>query len=196
MEGGRMKNLTNLLLIAILSIHCTPGTDKVEKYFEDGVEVVINHLEPYEIKGEPAILTLENEYSIDFGGDDIGEMGIARTTRFEVDYQGNIYFFYPDKEGDLIFKFDPQGNYLTSFGIKGQGPEEIQYIVWTGIDSQDRIIVSDNGNRKILLFSHDGSFIKAIRYPSTVGLLYPLENGNFLGLWEKPPTDANKEMYA
>ena len=88
-----MKNLINLMLFIIFFIHCTPVTDSVEKYFEDGVEVVINHLEPYEIKGEPAILTLEKEYSIDFGGDDIGEMGIARTTRFEVDLQGNIYFF-------------------------------------------------------------------------------------------------------
>jgi hypothetical protein len=162
---------------------------------EDGIEVIINHLEPYKIKGEPANLTLEKEFSIDFARDDIGELGIANATDFEVDSLGNIYFFYGDREGDLIFKFDPQGDYLTSFGTKGQGPEEIQYIVWIGVNSRDNIIISDNGNRKILFFFDDGSFNKEIRYPSKVGMLLPLENGNFFGLWQKLAEDSEKYNY-
>ena len=191
-----MKNLIYLLIIIILFIQCTPRSDEVEKFIEDGVEVVLNRRDPYKIKVELTSLILKKEFSIDFGRDDIGELGIARATAFEVDSLGNIYFFYADKEGDLIFKFDPQGEYLRSFGIKGQGPEEIQYIVWTGVNSQDNIIVSDNGNRKILLFSDDGSFIKEIRYPSKVGLLYPLENGNFFGLWEQHSPSPDKYMYS
>jgi len=146
-----MKKLISLLLIITLSIFCSPKSEQVEKLMEDGVEVIINHLEPCKIRGEPAILTLEKEQSIDFARDDIGELGIADATDFEVDAAGNIYFFYTNKEGDLIFKFDPHGNFETSFGKKGQGPGEIQWIIWTGMDSQDRLIISDNGNRKILL---------------------------------------------
>ncbi len=190
-----MKKLFYLLWIIVLFIHCGPKSDQVEKLFEDGADVIVNHLEPYYFKGEPSNLLLEKEFSIDFARDDIGELGIADSVEFEVDSKGNIFFFYTNKEGDLIFKFNTKGNYETSFGQKGQGPGEMQWIVWTGIGSQDMLIISDNGNRKILVFSNEGSLIKEIRYPSFVGLLYPLENGNFFGLWDKRPAPSNKYMY-
>jgi len=190
-----MKKLTFLYFIITISIFCSPKSDQVERHFEEGVEVVINHLEPYKIKGELAFLTLEKEFTIDFSDEEIGKMGIADATDFEVDSEGNIFFFYSNKEGNLIFKFDPQGNYLDSFGTKGQGPGEMQWIIWTGCNSHDNLIVSDNGNRKILVFSNDGSLDKEIRYPSKVDLLYPLENGNFFGLWDKRPPPSDKYMY-
>ncbi|UCE40790.1 MAG: 6-bladed beta-propeller [Candidatus Aminicenantes bacterium] len=190
-----MKKLPFLYFIIAVTIFCSPSSDQIEKYMEDGVEIVINHLEPYKLKGERTNLILEKEFFIDFAGDDIGELGIADTVDFEVDTEGNIYFFYANKEGDLIFKFNPHGNFETSFGQKGQGPGELQWIIWTGVDSQDRLIISDNGNRKVLFFSKDKVLIKEIRYPSTVGLLYPLENGNFFGLWNKPAKNKDKDMY-
>jgi len=162
---------------------------------EDGVEVVVNHLAPYKIQNERAILTLENELSIDFASEKIAEMGIADAIDFEVDSEGNIYFFYAGNKGDSIFKFDSQGHYSHSFGTIGQGPGEIQYIVWTGIDGQDNVIITDNGNRKILIFSDNGSLVEEIPFPSKVGLLYPLENGNFFGLWTKYPSPSDKYMY-
>ena len=194
-KGGRMKSLIFLLLIIAISISCVYRSDRVEKHIEDGVEVTINYLEPYKIKDEPSHLVLEKEFSIDFASEEIGELGIADTTDFEIDSNGNIYFFFSNKDGNLIFKFDPQGNFLTSFGTKGQGPGEMQWIIWTGCDSQNNLFVSDNGNRKILIFSDDGSLVKEIRYPSKVGLLYPLENGNFFGLWDKHPAPSEKYMY-
>ena len=194
-KGGRMKSLIFLLLIIAISISCVYRSDRVEKHIEDGVEVTINYLEPYKIKDEPSNLVLEKEFSIDFASEEIGELGIAAATDFEIDSNGNIYFFFSNKDGNLIFKFDPQGNFLTSFGTKGQGPGEMQWIIWTGCDSQNNLFVSDNGNRKILIFSDDGSLVKEIRYPSKVGLLYPLENGNFFGLWDKHPAPSKKYMY-
>lgn len=196
MGGGIvMKKRIIPTVMILFSVFCSPKSDQVEKYMEDGVKIVVNHLEPYKIKGEPSTFVLEKEFTIDFSGDEIGELGIADATDFEADSEGNIYFFYSNKEGDLIFKFDPQGNYLTSFGIKGQGPGEMQWIIWTGIDSQDNLIVSDNGNRKVLIYADDGSLVEEIRYPSKVGLLYPLENGNFFGLWDKHPAPSDKYMY-
>ena len=132
-----MKKMFFLFFIITISFFCSPKSEQVEKYIEDGVEVVMNHVEPYKMKGESSSLALEIEFSIDFARDDIGELGIAASVDFEVDSEGNLYFFYADKEGNLIFKFDPQGNYLNSFGTKGQGPGEMQWIVWTGIDNQD-----------------------------------------------------------
>ena len=39
-----------------------------------------------------------------------------------IDEQGNIYIL--DSGNHRIQKFDPEGNYLASFGRKGQGPGE------------------------------------------------------------------------
>lgn len=190
-----MKKVALIVFASIFVLDCSPPKEQVEKIIEGDIEIIINHAEPYKIKGEAANLSLEKEMTIDFSSDDIGELGIADSTDFEVDSKGNIYFFSTDKEGDLIFKFDPNGNFTASFGRKGQGPEEIQYIVWTGIDSQDNIIVSDNGNRKILIFNKDGNLEKETRYPTKVGLLYPLENGHYFGLWDKHPAPSDKYMY-
>jgi hypothetical protein len=195
MEGGSMKKFHFLVIIVLLSLFCSPKSEQADISMEDGVEAVRNYLEPYNLKGELTGLSLEKELSIDFGSEKIGELGIADALDFEVDSEGNVYFFYAGSNGDSIFKFDSHGRYLISFGTIGQGPGEIQYIVWTGIDSQDNIIVSDNGNRKILIFDHDGGPVKEIPFPSKVGLLYPLENGNLFGLWTKHPPPSNKYMY-
>ncbi len=162
---------------------------------EDGVEVVLNGTEPYRIKSEPDTLSLEEVLSIDFGRDDIGELGIAGAVDFEVDSEGSVYFFETNRDGDVIFKFDREGTLVRSFGRRGQGPGEVQYAVWTGIDSGDNLIISDNGNRKVLGFTKDGQLVWETRFPTDVGLVYPLENGNFFGLWQKYPATAANSMY-
>jgi len=190
-----MKKLILFLLLLLFLFTCTSREMKVDNKKEDGVEVILNHIEPYSIKGEPSELKLEIVLSIDFASDEIGNMGIANAVDFEIDSEGNIYFFESNKEGDLIFKFDRQGYLVKSFGRKGQGPGEIQYIVWKGIDNQDDIFVSDNGNRKILFFTKEGKFIKEIRYPPNVGLLYPLSNGYYFGLWNDKTANSNSGTY-
>lgn len=175
-----MKKLTFLFFVIIISIFCSPKSDQVERYTEDGVEIVINHLEPYKIKGEPASLTLGKEFTIDFSGDEIGELGIADATDFEVDSEGNLFFFYSNKEGNLIFKFDSHGNYLTSFGTKGEGPGEMQFILYTGIDHQNNLTICDHVNKKILIFNQEGLFVSESRSPTDGRSVYPLENGNYV----------------
>ena len=190
-----MKKIILFSLLLLFLFSCTSHETQIDKKIEDGVEVILNHIEPYSIKGEPSILKLEKELSIDFASDEIGNMGIANVVDFEIDSEGNIYFFESNNEGYTIFKFDKQGHFIKSFGRKGQGPGEIQYIVWSGLDDQDNLFVSDNGNRKILFFTKEGEFTREIRYPPDVGLLYPLSNGNYFGLWNKYPPSSSKDMY-
>ena len=59
-----MKKFGIFLYIVLFLLHCGPKQDKVERIVEDGVEVIINHLEPYEIKGEPNNVYLEKIFSI------------------------------------------------------------------------------------------------------------------------------------
>ncbi|MBN1273060.1 MAG: 6-bladed beta-propeller [Candidatus Aminicenantes bacterium] len=190
-----MKKFGIVLLLLVLGVCCGRHSGSVRKSIENGVEVVLNSSEPYRIKGEPSSLNLEKVLVIDFGSDDIGEMGIAGAVDFEVDSEGSIYFFETNNEGDAVSKFDKRGAFVLSFGRRGQGPGEVQYAAWTGIDSRDNIIVSDNGNRKVLVFTKDGRLVRETQFPKDVGLIYPLENGHYFGLWEKYPATAPNSMY-
>jgi outer membrane protein assembly factor BamB len=164
----------------------------VDRAIENGVEVILNHVEPYRLPGQPTGIRLTPEFSIDFGADDIGAMGIADSTSFEVDAAENLYFFYTNKKGDLIFQFDSQGEFLRSFGPKGQGPGEIEYINHTGFDLGGNLLISDMGNRKVLLYGVDGHLVQEIRYPAGARLFIPLENGNGFNLWSRPDETGSK----
>jgi len=120
-----MKKLIYLVLILSLFIFCAPQQEKVERIIEDGVEIIVNHIEPYKIKGEPSTFTLEEEFVIDLERDDIAEIGLTELQDFAVDSSGNIYFSDSNSKENLIFKFDAHGNHLKSFCLKGQGPGEL-----------------------------------------------------------------------
>ena len=95
-------------VIAFLLVCCSPKQDEVEKIIENGVEVVVNHLEPYKIKNEPKTLSLEEEFTIDTESDDLALKGFTEISGFDVDSEGNIYFLnqfrvhynQPDKQLD------------------------------------------------------------------------------------------------
>ena len=54
-----MKKLFFLILVLSLFLCCGAKQEKVEKIMEDGVEVVLNNIEPYRITGEPTTFNLE-----------------------------------------------------------------------------------------------------------------------------------------
>jgi len=60
-----MKKIIHLVLILSIFLYCAPKQEKVEKIMEDGVEIVVNHIEPYKIKWEPSTFSLEEEFMID-----------------------------------------------------------------------------------------------------------------------------------
>jgi hypothetical protein len=187
-----MKKLVYLIIILSLSFYCAPKQDEVERTLEDGADVVINHLKPYKIKGQPSSFSLEEELVIDFSSDKIGNLGIAGAVGFEVASDGTIYFMYSDKSDDLIFQFNEKGHFQTSFGRKGQGPGDIQFIRVSGIDANDNLVISDHGNKKMITFSKNGKLVNEEHYPRKVNTIFPLDNGKYIGEWRKiahPDTD-------
>ena len=86
-----MKKRIILTLIFPFFIYCCSEQEKVERYTEDGVEVVVNYLEPYKIKGEPSSLHLEEKFRIDSEKDMIAEIGLTNLEAVDVDSKGNIY---------------------------------------------------------------------------------------------------------
>jgi uncharacterized protein YbaR (Trm112 family) len=167
-----------LLSISILILTCgCTRQERVERIMEDGVKVVINHEEPYSVRGQPASLVLEKEISIDMERDDIAELGLPDVRGVNTDSEGNIYFFRYQRSENFIFKFDKNGNFLKSFGRMGQGHGEIQKVSYCSIDSKDNIIICDDANRKIIFFNTNGELSQEISYGSNMTEAVPLENG-------------------
>jgi hypothetical protein len=172
-----------------------PAQAKIDKTIENAVEIIQNHLTPYPIQSEPTNFKFEEELTIDFAGPEIGAMGLANATDFMVDAKGFIYFMHVWKEGDTIFKFGPDGRFLKSWGRKGQGPGELQFINGTCPTVGGHIIVSDDTNLKIIWFTDDGKLIKEVRYPpdGRYDIIFPVSEDRFVGyarVWTEPEADS------
>jgi sugar lactone lactonase YvrE len=62
-----------------------------------------------------------------------------------------------------IAKFDKSGNFITSWGRWGSGPEELRTPHALDIDSYNRLIVADRGNNRLVIFELDGTYIGELR---------------------------------
>ncbi len=180
-----MKNLLLPVVVVCLLAFCGPKQGEVERIMEDGVEVVINHIEPYKVKGEPSTLSLAEEFTIDTERDEIAEVGLADIRDYDVDSKGNIYFFHGREfDRNVIHKFDEWGNFLKPLGKRGQGPGEIQFPVVMYITDKDEIPIQDGNTQKLYIFDTEGALIREIRIESEEAfgnfVFYPLENGNYL----------------
>ncbi|MEW6456752.1 MAG: 6-bladed beta-propeller [Acidobacteriota bacterium] len=132
----------------------------MERIVKDGVEVVVNHLEPYKI-GNKRSFTLEEIFKINTEETEIANLGIADIRGFEVNSLGEIFILRTiSGEGDFVFKFDRNGGFVKSFGPQGQGPGEIQIPHHIALDSEDNILVTDSGRRILLKYDKEGVFIK------------------------------------
>lgn len=196
-----MKKIILLFTILPFLFHCGTRQGEVERIMEDGVEVVVNHLEPYKIKGEPSVLHLDREFTIDTERDEIAEIGVTDIGSFDVDSEGSIYFFQErENVENLVYKFDNQGNFVTSFGKWGQGPGEIQYPYYLSVTKKNHIPIQD-GNRPILfIFDENGDLIKKIKFNmlDSGGLgdftFLPLENSNYLANGVKLDLSTNHRL--
>lgn len=93
-----------------------------------------------------------------------------------LDEAGNIYIL--DAGNCRIQKFDPEVNYIDTFGREGQGPGEFNSPSSLDIDAEGNLIVADRRSRKIQIFSTEGSLRKTItltKHP--LSKLYSLISG-------------------
>jgi hypothetical protein len=176
-----MNKIASLFCLMSLLICCGPKQAQVEKIIEDGVEVILNHLEPYKVTGEPSNLVLEEELRIDFEKPEFEESGLREPDYVDADSMGNIYVVDRRRVADyFIMKFEKNGKFIKDIGRKGQGPGEIQGILFIKIDSKDQILVSDGGNRKILVLDGEGNLVSEMKLEPQWFKAIPLDNGNYL----------------
>ena len=91
---------------------------------------------------------------------------IVLPSKFVTDKEGNLFIL--DSRDNNIKKFDKEGNYITTFGRKGQGPGEIQMCHQMSIDPSGNIVTHDLGNRRFSLFDNDGNFKYTIPFKEIV----------------------------
>ena len=205
-----MKKLLMIIPLALIlcfMVGCQDKEAMVERIMENGVEIVINHLEPYKVKGEPSALHLEEVFVIDLEREDLAEIGLTDIRNFDVDSEGNIFILGHQTDGDSIFRFDRNGNFITSFGRMGEGPGEIGEMrgaFYLRVVYQDDVMIVDP-MRKRIFFHKDGSYKKYVALNPNISNALSLENGNYLvkkrgiidpdsGYQERPLSVCNPEF--
>ncbi len=198
MKGDKRYNQFISILIFVFLIFCLSDCqekkDEVDKIIEDGVEVVINHLEPYKIDGEYSSFSLEEEMSIDTERLDLFEKGMGSAGEFNVDSEGNIYVIGFKNLDFFINKFDAKGNLVSSFGKRGQGPGEIDWPIGPDINDNDEISVTNNMSKQVI-YDKKGNCILEIKFPVSILKLSILKNGNYLVKWFKPDKNHLEDSF-
>jgi len=160
-----MRNKLPSVFCLLLMACCSPKQDKVERRIENGVDIVINHLEPYHVGGA-ITLALEGIFHIDTENNEIGKLGLIDIRAFNVNSGGEIFILNPIKgKGNFVYKFDRDGRFVNSFGPKGQGPGELEWPNHIALDTEDHVFISDGF--RIIKYDKNGDFIKS--YPITKG---------------------------
>ncbi len=187
-----------LCIIAGISLlaACGGRQSQVDRAVENGVEVVLNHLEPYALKGQPSQIDLKEETRIDFEKAEYSGLGLKEPDFAEADPQGNIYvveqFSYSEY---FIYKFSPDGKFIKKFGKKGQGPGEIQGIYSFVINKSGHILISDRSASKLLEFDADGNFVQETKAHYVLREAIPLENGNYLAVRNSKDSSESRGWY-
>jgi hypothetical protein len=80
-----MKKIWRFGFLIFAFLSCKPGQNKVDIITENGVSVVLNHLKPYSLRGEPTALMLQKILSIDTEDDSMAAKGVTDIYSFDVD---------------------------------------------------------------------------------------------------------------
>jgi len=170
-----------LISFAALScLSCGGGQSGVEKIVENGVEVVLNRPEPVRLKGEPSTLTLEKVFSVDTEDDATAALGVTDIYSFDVDRAGNVLILVPPTgPRNCVYKLSPNKKLLASFGLLGQGPNEMEYPEEVLAVDSGEIWIFESPKNKVHIFDARGKPI-AERSPVKFETIVPLANGNNL----------------
>jgi hypothetical protein len=178
--------------LVLLAFGCVPRN--VEKHLEDGIEVIVNHLEPYRIQGQSSALKLEEVWTLDTEDPEVAAAGLVSINAFQVDSGGSIYFLSHQGENHFFFKFSREGQFVKSFGSKGQGPGEMVFPLLPRMLPNDRLTVTDIMT-KLMVFDTEGNVVSETRTDPNFVIVSPMENGNSVVFWKAGADDAEDRYF-
>ncbi len=187
-----------LIIIPLVILLCfTFGCKKeanVERFMEDGVEVVLNFPLSQNKLANPVLSQI---LSIDTENEDLVESGLTDIYGFDVSSSGDIFIFKPlSPQGNFILKFNGTGEFIKSFVRQGQGPGEIQYPIYQKINLNDEVSLIDYGSNKLLVFNGNGDIIRETKLEANLSratYFLLLTNGNYL--FRKLEIDTSGNSY-
>ena len=191
-----MKLRLMIYVLILLSSGCSSNENEITRTeIIDGIEVVINGLEPAKEKGIQNSIKFERLFSLDMEAEEMVEIGIKDLVGFDANSEGNIFLFQSNlSEGNLIFKFNKEGKFIKSFVSKGQGPGEAQVPIFNKINKLDQISIFDVMKRSLIIFDDRGNIIKEYKPEISIfqrEMLLPLSNGNYIVRKGDSPREAD-----
>jgi hypothetical protein len=189
------KHLVVYLLLSLLIFGCGGQYQEVEKRLEDGVEIVINHIKPYQIEGQSSFLDLEEVLTLDTEDPEVVVAGLIDINAIQIDSKGNIYLLSHRGEKHFFYKFTDKGQFVKSFGPKGQGPGEMEFPLVPQMLSQDRLALTDV-LKKRMVFNSGGEVVTETRIDPNFVIVNPMENGNSVIFWKAGAEDATDRHFS
>jgi hypothetical protein len=95
-----------------------------------------------------------------------------------LDSDGNVYV--ADSGNNRIQKYSPDGEFLASYGKKGQGPGEFQIMGGVAVDNKGQMYVTDRSTNRLKILSSEGNEIKNMATMKITGEIALLSTGEFV----------------
>jgi hypothetical protein len=179
-----MKKAALFALTLLLLASCLSHKQRIEKTTDEGVEVILNHFEPYTIEGVASRLVLEKELSIDTEDENLAKIGLTEMETFDVDPEGNIYIIRWQSDENYVFKFDRTGNFIISFLRRGQGPGELEWGGTIFLDHDGNLLAKDPSKPKYAIYGPDGRFVREVVLKKQIEIIAPLSNREYF-CWQQ-----------
>ncbi len=109
-------------------------------------------------KQDDAVVFLKPQYTGQLKGP--AGNSLKRPLAVTVGLAGKIYVV--DSDNDRVEIFDPEGNFLATFGKFGQGAGEFDFPTSIAVDSEGRLYVGEFANGRIQVFDPNGKLLQTI----------------------------------
>jgi len=175
-----MKKMVWLAIAMLVIGGCGGQENRVEKVVEDGIEVVLNGVEPYRLPDVQSPVRLEEEWIIDLEDEDVSSIGLYQMDTFAVDAEGSVYILNLRSEKDHIFKFTQDGEFDKSFGMHGQGPGELIRPNTVTLTPDQELMVSDPDNAKLVYLTREGELIRDVTLNRNIPFAQTVSHNRFV----------------
>lgn len=147
---------------------------QIKKFVENRTEVISN---PIRVKTE-VLPTISPIINIPEQRKDLIQSGLRSMGEFDVNDAGDIFIVGYKNQKNYITKLSASGEYVISFGRKGQGPGELEMPIRPSAVG-DRLYITDR-MKKLVIYDTQGVLINELRLPIGVDSAEPVSNEGFL----------------